>query len=123
MVSAVTSNNYSQMYKKKRPIEELFQNSTARTVDFFVINPDFSYSINEISELTKIPTTELANILAILVKKGIIVTIKTKKSSLYRLNRNSEYAKLFREYLKVSIKKEINNAKKTKKIEQIEYIK
>lgn len=123
MDNILSSDNSSQIYNKKRPIENLFQNSMARTIDFFVINPDFSYSINEISDLIKISTVELMDILTILVKNGIIVTFKTKKSTLYRLNRNSEYAKLFREYLKISIKKEVNNAKKSKKVEQIDYIK
>lgn len=118
------SNNSSKLYNKNRPIEGLFQNSIARTIDFFVINPDFLYSINEISELTKISTNDLSKILITLLKKGIIIIVKTKNSSLYRLNRNSELAKLLSEYLKVSIKMEIDRVKKkSKKIEQISYIK
>jgi len=93
-------------YNRKRPIENLFGNDTARVLDFFIFNKDFSYSTKEISELTKISYQNIQKILLTLLKKEIILTSKKGNKTFY-LNNNSQLGKTLLDFVNSSLNREI----------------
>jgi DNA-binding transcriptional regulator YhcF (GntR family) len=84
---------------KNRPLERIFQNSIARIIDFFIINQNFNFSTNEISELSDVPLRTIQRIIPQLVEKEIIKEVKrSKKNKAYELNKDSELAEILNKY-------------------------
>ena len=103
------------LYNKKRPLEAIFQNTTARILDFLVLNEKFDYSAPEISKTTHIPLRTLQRVLPHLVKKEIVMeTGRIGNTRMYMLNTESELAKLLRQFIRATINIEIDNALKQK---------
>ena len=103
------------LYNKKRPLEAIFQNTTARILDFLVLNEKFDYSAPEISRTTHIPLRTLQRVLPHLVKKEIVKeTGRIGNTRMYMLNTESELAKLLRQFILATINIEIDNALKQK---------
>ena len=103
------------MYNRKRPLEAIFQNTTARILDFLVLNQKFDYSAPEISKTTQIPLRTLQRVLPRLVKKEIVKeTGRIGNTRMYILNTESELAKLLRQFILATINMEIDNALKQK---------
>ena len=103
------------LYNKKRPLEAIFQNTTARILDFLVLNEKFDYSAPEISKTTHIPLRTLQRVLPHLVKKEIVTeTGRIGNTRMYMLNTESELAKLLRQFILATINIEIDNALKQK---------
>ena len=105
------------LYNRKRPLEAIFQNTTARILDFLVLNQKFDYSAPEISKITQIPLRTLQRVLPRLVKKEIVQeTGRIGNTRMYMLNTESELAKLLRQFILATINIEIGNALKHRKI-------
>jgi hypothetical protein len=101
------------LYNRKRPLEAIFQNTSARILDFLVLNQKFDYSAPEISKITRVPLRTLQRVLPHLVSKEIIKeTGKIGKTRMYMLNTDSELAKLLRQFTLATINVEIDNALK-----------
>ena len=101
------------LYNRKRPLEAIFQNTSARILDFLVLNQKFDYSAPEISKITRVPLRTLQRVLPRLVSKQIVKeTGKIGKTRMYMLNTDSELAKLLRQFSLATINVEIDNALK-----------
>ena len=112
---AQISSRREVLYNKKRPLEAIFQNTTARILDFLVLNEKFDYSAPEISKTTHIPLRTLQRVLPHLVKKEIVMeTGRIGNTRMYMLNTESELAKLLRQFILATINIEIDNALKQK---------
>ena len=112
---AQISSRREVLYNKKRPLEAIFQNTTARILDFLVLNEKFDYSAPEISRTTHIPLRTLQRVLPHLVKKEIVKeTGRIGNTRMYMLNTESELAKLLRQFILATINIEIDNALKQK---------
>jgi predicted transcriptional regulator len=112
---AQISSRREVLYNRKRPLEAIFQNTTARILDFLVLNQKFDYSAPEISKTTQIPLRTLQRVLPRLVKKEIVKeTGRIGNTRMYILNTESELAKLLRQFILATINMEIDNALKQK---------
>ena len=112
---AQISSRRQVLYNRKRPLEAIFQNTTARILDFLVLNQKFDYSAPEISKTTQIPLRTLQRVLPNLVKKEIVKeTGRIGNTRMYMLNTDSELAKLLRQFILATINIEIDNALKQK---------
>ena len=112
---AQISSRREVLYNKRRPLEAIFQNTTARILDFLVLNQKFDYSAPEISKTTQIPLRTLQRVLPRLVKKEIVKeTGRIGNTRMYMLNTESELAKLLRQFILATINIEIDNALKQK---------
>lgn len=104
------------LYNRKRPLEAIFQNTSARILDFLVLNQKFDYSAPEISKITRVPLRTLQRVLPGLVSKQIVKeTGKIGKTRMYILNTESELAKLLRQFTLATMNVEIDNALKERK--------
>jgi hypothetical protein len=114
---AQVSSRREVLYNRKRPLEVIFQNTTARILDFLVLNQKFDYSAPEISKITQIPLRTLQRVLPHLVKKELVKeTGRIGNTRMYMLNTESELAKLLRQLILATINIEIDNALKHRKI-------
>jgi DNA-binding IclR family transcriptional regulator len=104
------------LYNRKRPLEAIFQNTTARILDFLVLNQKFDYSAPEISKITQIPLRTLQRVLPHLVRKEMIKeTGRIGNTRMYMLNTESELARLLRQFMLATINREIDAALKKRK--------
>jgi hypothetical protein len=118
---AQISSRREVLYNRQRPLEAIFQNTTARILDFLVLNQKFDYSAPEISKTTKIPLRTLQRVLPHLVRKEIVKeTGRIGNTRMYMLNTESELAKLLRQFILATINIEIDNALKQKTYHQPE---
>jgi Fic family protein len=105
------------LYDRKRPLEAIFQNTTARILDFLILNQKFDYSTPEISKITQIPLRTLQRVLPHLVKKGIVKeTGRIGNTRMYMLNTGSELARLLKQFMLTTINMEIDTALKQRKM-------
>jgi DNA-binding transcriptional regulator YhcF (GntR family) len=100
-------------YNKNRPLESIFQNTSARILDFLILNRKFDYSAPEMSKITQIPLRTIQRVLPHLVEKELIKeTGKIGNTKMYMLNTNSELTELLRQYVITTINMNIDNARK-----------
>jgi hypothetical protein len=100
-------------HKRNRPLESVFRNTTARVLDFLVLNQEFDYSASEISKITQIPLRSLQRVLLNLVEKELIMeTGKIGNTKMYIINSKSQLAELLRQYVLATININIDNARK-----------
>jgi DNA-binding transcriptional regulator YhcF (GntR family) len=100
-------------YNKNRPLESIFQNTTARILDFLILNQKFDYSAPEMSKITQIPLRTIQRVLPHLVEKDLIKeTGKIGNTRMYILNTKSELTELLRRYVVATINMNIDNARK-----------
>jgi DNA-binding transcriptional regulator YhcF (GntR family) len=100
-------------YNKNRPLESIFQNTSARILDFLILNRKFDYSVPEMSKITQIPLRTIQRVLPHLVEKEIIKeTGKIGNTKMYMLNTNSELTELLRQYVITTINMNIDDARK-----------
>jgi DNA-binding transcriptional regulator YhcF (GntR family) len=100
-------------YNKNRPLESIFQNTSARILDFLILNRKFDYSAPEMSKITQIPLRTIQRVLPHLVEKEIIKeTGKIGNTKMYMLNTNSELTELLRQYVITTINMNIDDARK-----------
>ena len=100
-------------HKRNRPLESVFRNTTARVLDFLVLNQEFDYSASEISKITQIPLRSLQRVLLNLVEKELIMeTGKIGNTKMYIINSKSQFAELLRQYVLATININIDNARK-----------
>ena len=103
-------------YNRKRPLEAIFQNTTARILDFLVLNQKFDYSAPEISKITQIPLRTLQRVLPHLVKKQMIKeTGRVGNTRMYMLNTSSELTSLLRQFVLASMNIEIDTVLRRQK--------
>ena len=100
-------------HKRNRPLESVFRNTTARVLDFLVLNQEFDYSASEISKITQIPLRSLQRVLLNLVEKELIMeTGKIGNTKMYIIKSKSQLAELLRQYVLATININIDNARK-----------
>jgi predicted HTH transcriptional regulator len=100
-------------YNKNRPLESIFQNTSARILDFLILNRKFDYSAPEMSKITQIPLRTIQRVLPHLVKKELIKeTGKIGNTKMYMLNTNSELTELLRQYVITTINMNIDEPRK-----------
>ena len=100
-------------YNKNRPLESIFQNTSARILDFLILNRKFDYSAPEMSKITQIPLRTIQRVLPHLVEKELIKeTGKIGNTKMYMLNTNSELTELLRQYVITTINRNIDDARK-----------
>src|ERR671937_2087026 len=105
------------LYNRKRPLEAIFQNTTARILDFLVLNQKFDYSAPEISKITQIPLRTLQRVLPHLVEKELIKeTGKVGNTKMYILNGESKLVGALRQYVLAAININIDNARKHQRL-------
>jgi hypothetical protein len=110
---ADTSLRRQVSHKRNRPLESVFRNTTARVLDFLVLNQEFDYSASEISKITQIPLRSLQRVLLNLVEKELIMeTGKIGNTKMYIINSKSQLAELLRQYVLATININIDNARK-----------
>jgi len=110
---ADTSLRRQVSHKKNRPLESVFRNTTARVLDFLILNQKFDYSAYEISKMTQIPLRTLQRILPNLVEKQLIKeTGNIGNTKMYIINSKSELAELLRQYVLATININIDNVRK-----------
>jgi hypothetical protein len=110
---ADTSLRRQVSHKRNRPLESVFRNTTARVLDFLVLNQEFDYSASEISKITQIPLRSLQRVLLNLVEKELIMeTGKIGNTKTYIINSKSQLAELLRQYVLATININIDNARK-----------
>lgn len=110
---ADTSLRIQVSHKRNRPLESVFRNTTARVLDFLVLNQEFDYSASEISKITQIPLRSLQRVLLNLVEKELIMeTGKIGNTKMYIINSKSQLAELLRQYVLATININIDNARK-----------
>ena len=99
-------------HKRNRPLESVFRNTTARVLDFLILNQKFDYSASEISKITQIPLRTLQRVLLNLVEKELIMeTGKIGNNKMYIINSKSQLAELLRQYVLATININIDNAR------------
>jgi hypothetical protein len=99
------------LYNRKRPLEAIFHNTTARILDFLILNQKFDYSAPEISKITKIPLRTIQRVLPHLVQKQMIKeTGRVGNTRMYTLNTDSELTKLLKQFVLATINIEIDTA-------------
>ena len=104
-------------YNKNRPLESIFQNTSARILDFLILNRKFDYSAPEMSKITQIPLRTIQRVLPHLVEKELIKeTGKIGNTKMYMLNTNSELTELLRQYVITTINMNIDDARKQQHI-------
>lgn len=92
------------------PLERIFTNSISRVLDFFILNQNFDYSPSDISKLSRVPPRTLERILPILREEKLIEsTRKSGKAYMYRLNLASERASALQQYVRATLKENLNN--------------
>jgi DNA-binding transcriptional regulator YhcF (GntR family) len=100
-------------YNKSRPLESIFQNTTARVLDFLILNQKFDYSAAEMSKITQIPLRTIQRVLPHLVEKEMIKeTGKIGNTRMYMFNTHSELTDLLKQYVLATINKNIDKARK-----------
>ncbi len=103
---------------KNRPLERIFKNNIARILDFFIINQEFNFTSNELSDLSEVPLRTVQRIIPQLIEKKLIkVNEKSKKNKLYELNKDSELVEILNNYSTATINnfiKEAHNQQKQK---------
>ena len=100
-------------YNKNRPLESIFQNTSARILDFLILNRKFDYSAPEMSKITQIPLRTIQRVLPHLVEKELIKeTGKIGNTKMYMLNTNSELTELLRQYVITTINMNIDDERK-----------
>jgi DNA-binding transcriptional regulator YhcF (GntR family) len=106
-------------YNKNRPLESIFQNTSARILDFLILNRKFDYSAPEMSKITQIPLRTIQRVLPHLVEKELIKeTGKIGNTRMYMLNTKSELTELLRQYVVATINMNIDNARKQQQQQQ-----
>lgn len=91
-------------YNKNRPLERVFRNSTSRVLDFLLLNPDFDYSVAELSKITEIPLRTLQRVLPNLVEHGLIKERrKVGNTTMYILKTDSKLVQALQQYLNTAI--------------------
>lgn len=88
-----------QQETTKRPLEKIFPTSSARVLDFLILNKKFDYSLSDISKATDVDIRTLQRIFPILLEEKLITkTRQSGKSFMYVFNRESERCKALEKY-------------------------
>jgi Fic family protein len=86
-VSEVSQSRQEVVYNRNRPLESIFKNSTARVLDFLILNQNFDYSAAEISTITGIPLRTVQRVMPHLVQKELVKeTGKIGNTRMYIIN-------------------------------------
>lgn len=65
-----------------------------RVIDFLLENWALYFTKRDMERITKVPKTKLEKIFNYLIKQKVLLKIK-KEGKFYRINRNSDVAKLY----------------------------
>ena len=105
------------VYNRNRPLESIFKNSTARVLDFLILNQNFDYSAAEISTITGIPLRTVQRVMPHLVQKELVKeTGKIGNTRMYIINPKSELSELLRQYILTKINIDIDKTRKQQDI-------
>jgi hypothetical protein len=116
-VSEVSQSRQEVVYNRNRPLESIFKNSTARVLDFLILNQNFDYSAAEISTITGIPLRTVQRVMPHLVQKELVKeTGKIGNTRMYIINSKSELSELLRQYILTKINIDIDKTRKQQDI-------
>jgi DNA-binding transcriptional regulator GbsR (MarR family) len=116
-VSEVSQPRQEVVYNRNRPLESIFKNSTARVLDFLILNQNFDYSAAEISTITGIPLRTVQRVMPHLVQKELVKeTGKIGNTRMYIINSKSELSELLRQYILTKINIDIDKTRKQQDI-------
>lgn len=91
------------------PLERIFDISSAKVLDFLLLNQKFDYSESDISNLANIPPRTLQRILPNLINENIIIrTRKSSKSFMYQVNLESKRTSALLEYVKATMEENLD---------------
>lgn len=91
------------------PLERIFDISSAKVLDFLLLNQKFDYSESDISNLANIPPRTLQRILPNLINENIIIrTRKSSKSFMYQANLESKRTSALLEYVKATMEENLD---------------
>ena len=83
----------------KRPLERIFPISSARVIDFLILNKKFDYSLSDISKATDVDIRTLQRIFPLLIEENLVTkTRQSGKSFMYVFNRTSQRCKALEKY-------------------------
>jgi hypothetical protein len=100
-----------------RPLEDIFGNAVARVLDFLIINEPFDYSLDEISQLVRIPIDTLRKMIPVLVEKDLLEEIgKRRESRSYKVNEKSDLAQSLSQYVLARINYDIEREKFSRRV-------
>ena len=89
----------AQSASAKRPLERIFPISSARVLDFLILNKKFDYSLSDISKATDVDIRTLQRIFPLLLEENLVTkTRQSGKSFMYVFNRASERCKALEKY-------------------------
>src|SRR5581483_5908164 len=94
-------NSHKESYEGEFPLERVFQNATARVLDFFILNQKFDYSESDVSKMAEVPRRTLDRVLQRLLEERLLIRTRTSsKAYMYMLNNESERARALQDYCK-----------------------
>lgn len=91
------------------PLGRVFSSSSARILDFLLLNHDLKYTEAEISELSGIPQRTLQRTLKGLIDEKIIKRTRESKSFVYQANLSSKRTEFLMKYIQTTIDDNLNN--------------
>lgn len=99
----------SQTSTSNLPLGRIFDISTAKALDFLLLNQKFDYSESDISNLANIPPRTLQRILPTLLSENLVVrTRKSSKSFMYQANLDSKRTSGLWEYVKATMEENLD---------------
>ena len=95
-----------------RPLERTFNSTSARVLDFLILNQQFDYSQSDISRLARVPPRSLQRILPTLVSEKLVSrSRKSGKSFMYLFNSKTERGQALLRYFRRTMKEDIEYLK------------
>ena len=106
--------NTNQQQDVPLPLERIYATSSARILDFLLLNRNFDYSEGDISKLARVPYRTLQRVFPRLLEEGLIKqTRKSGRSSMYMANTDSKRVQALLQYAKATMEE---NLQKTERI-------
>jgi len=86
------------------PLKRIFNNATAKILDFLILNQKFDYSESDLSRLSEVPFRTVQRVLpCILDERLVIKTRKSGRCNMYAVNLESKRLLALQEYVKATI--------------------
>lgn len=90
------------------PLDRIFGTSSAKVLDFLLLNRDFDYSETDISKLAFVPYRTLQRTLPRLLDENLVrQTRKSGRSLMYEANLDSKRTQALLQYVKASMEENL----------------
>jgi len=97
-----------EVKENRLPLEKIFHTSSAKVLDFLILNKKFDYSLNDISRATDVDNRTLQRIFPILLEEKLVIKTRSSgKSFMYVFNRESERGKALEKFFEETNKQNL----------------